>query len=279
MSSGFDAVQKYVIGGVDTDFVVHKFNEKLLVLITQFGKITNILTVSNERDFESDLFQKKNVNKHLGKYINFRENSSISQHFPQQINTNCVKNVFWLRRGAEIRHWRSGHGFCGAQIQRETFRPDHAIWKITNILTVSNERDFESDLFQKYNKHLNVQNKFGKDEDEVQAAVRRIFTQVECKGIQSYVVSLGIREINKDSLGEIVEILKQILSRGVEVLAVIKGRSSIWPLVVFSHVFRWNLGVCGATGRLLGAWVIGKISEHNLSGLVVVFWTRLNFAE
>uniref|UniRef100_A0A1B0CRX2 Uncharacterized protein n=1 Tax=Lutzomyia longipalpis TaxID=7200 RepID=A0A1B0CRX2_LUTLO len=122
MSSGFDAVQKYVIGGVDTDFVVHKFNEKLFVLITQFGKITNILTVSNERDFESD-------------------------------------------------------------------------------------------LFQKYNKHLNVQNKFGKDEDEVQAAVRRIFTQVECKGIQSYVVSLGIREINKDSLGEIVEVLKQILSR------------------------------------------------------------------
>ncbi|XP_055680860.1 uncharacterized protein LOC129788653 isoform X2 [Lutzomyia longipalpis] len=121
MSSGFDAVQKYVIGGVDTDFVVHKFNEKLFVLITQFGKITNILTVSNERDFESD-------------------------------------------------------------------------------------------LFQKYNKHLNVQNKFGKDEDEVQAAVRRIFTQVECKGIQSYVVSLGIREINKDSLGEIVEVLKQILS-------------------------------------------------------------------
>ncbi|GAB0093289.1 hypothetical protein DMENIID0001_083710 [Sergentomyia squamirostris] len=121
MSSGFDTVQKYKVGGVDTDFVVHKFSNKILFVITQFGKITNIFTVCNERNYEDE-------------------------------------------------------------------------------------------IFMKYNKQLKIQNKFGKDTDEVQAALRRIFTQVDSKGLD-VVVSLSLQEVNKQILEEIVEILQQILSR------------------------------------------------------------------
>lgn len=121
MSSTFDTVQKFSVGGVDTDFVVHKFANKLFLVITQFGKMTNIFTISNERNFESD-------------------------------------------------------------------------------------------LFSKYNKQLKIQNKFGNDTDEIQAALRRVFTQIDAQGLEM-VVSLGLKEINREILHEIAEILLQILSR------------------------------------------------------------------
>ncbi|XP_059617431.1 uncharacterized protein LOC132262247 [Phlebotomus argentipes] len=121
MASAYDTVHKYSVGEVDTEFVVHKFSSKLFVVVTQFGKINNIFTISSERSFEND-------------------------------------------------------------------------------------------LFAKYNKQLKIQGKFGNDTDEVQAALRRIFTEVDVKGLE-IVVSLGLKEINRDILVEVTEILKEIVSR------------------------------------------------------------------
>lgn len=35
----YDFIEAFTINGVHTEFVVHKFTNKILVLITQFGKI------------------------------------------------------------------------------------------------------------------------------------------------------------------------------------------------------------------------------------------------
>lgn len=35
----YDFIEAYEIGGAHTEFVVHKFTNKILIIITQFGKI------------------------------------------------------------------------------------------------------------------------------------------------------------------------------------------------------------------------------------------------
>jgi len=44
----YDFIQAFDINGIHTEFVAHKFVNKILIIITQFGKIANFYSVKNQ---------------------------------------------------------------------------------------------------------------------------------------------------------------------------------------------------------------------------------------
>lgn len=44
----FDYSEAYKINGVHTEFIVHKFSDRYLLIITQYEKLNNIFTVCND---------------------------------------------------------------------------------------------------------------------------------------------------------------------------------------------------------------------------------------
>ncbi|XP_063701677.1 uncharacterized protein LOC134831793 [Culicoides brevitarsis] len=44
----FDVIKEVTIGGLPTDIVCHKFSNKTLLIITQYSKIANVVTVENQ---------------------------------------------------------------------------------------------------------------------------------------------------------------------------------------------------------------------------------------
>ncbi|CRK98979.1 CLUMA_CG012201, isoform A [Clunio marinus] len=69
IEKGFEFIEAHSINGIQTEFVVHKFMNKILLIITQFGKIGNFYSVNNQVFSDDNMISASNTKifniKHL----------------------------------------------------------------------------------------------------------------------------------------------------------------------------------------------------------------------
>lgn len=68
LKQAFDTIAAFEINGIHTDFVLHKFANKYMIIITQYEKIGNVFVASNDIAFTGVISnQSLNIKHRFGK--------------------------------------------------------------------------------------------------------------------------------------------------------------------------------------------------------------------
>ncbi len=87
--------------------------------------------------------------------------------------------------------------------------------KINNVFVARNEHTFNG-LVQ--NKSVDIQHKFGKDTDDIQSALMYLIPRVPVlrNSELDMVVNIGLKEVNKNVLGTLEQVLNELLWTSVK---------------------------------------------------------------